>query len=133
MSSPTETAAAMYTRWTAKIATAGIFTVVGWLPKFTGNAGPLVERLPGGEPAVLTIAAIELVIVVLLFIPRKGLYASALAVLSMLGAIASHLGPVGFDGDFMGVFIMALVALATSTTATVLEWRILQSPTPAAA
>lgn len=123
MESTHETKAILATRWAAKLATVGIFTVVGWLPKVTGNAGPLAERVPGGQNAVYAIAAIEFVVILLILNPKTSLIGSALAVLTMLGAIASHLGPVGFDGDFLGVFIMALVALATSSAATVLEWK----------
>ncbi len=123
MESTHETKAILATRWTAKLATIGIFTVVGWLPKVTGNAGPLAERVPGGQNAVYAIAAIEFVVILLILNPKTSLIGSALAVLTMIGAIASHLGPVGFDGDFLGVFIMALVALATSSAATVLEWK----------
>lgn len=123
MESTHETKAILATRWAAKLATVGIFTVVGWLPKVTGNAGPLAERVPGGQNAVYAIAAIEFVVILLILNPKTSLIGSVLAVLTMLGAIASHFGPVGFDGDFLGVFIMALVALATSSTATVLEWK----------
>lgn len=123
MESTHETKAILATRWAAKLATVGIFTVVGWLPKVTGNAGPLAERVPGGQNAVYAIAAIEFVVILLILNPKTSLIGSVLAVLTMLGAIASHLGPVGFDGDFLGVFIMALVALATSSAATVLEWK----------
>ena len=123
MESTHETQGMLYTRWGAKLATAGIFTVVGWLPKVTGNAGPLAERIPGGQNAVYTIAALELVAIILILNPKTAFYGAAFAVVTMLGAIASHFGPVGFDGDFMGVFIMALVGLATSTTAAALEWK----------
>jgi len=123
MGNTSETKAITITRWTAKIVTAGIFTAVGWLPKVTGNAGPLVEAVPGGQTAVYAIAAVEIVAIVLILNPKTAFFGGVLAVATMLGAIASHLGPVGFEGDFMGVFIMALVALATSSTTTTLEWK----------
>jgi uncharacterized membrane protein YphA (DoxX/SURF4 family) len=118
-----ETKAITLTRWGAKIATAGIFTAVGWFPKITGNAGPLAEKVPGGQNAIYAIAAVEIVAIILILNPKTAFFGAALAVLTMLGAIASHIGPVGFEGDFMGVFLMALVALVTSIAATILEWK----------
>lgn len=109
-------------RWLAKLTVVALFTVVGFLPKFTGNAAALAERIPGGEVATILIGVIELVTIVLILIPRTALIGSILASLVMLGAIASHFGPVGFDGDFLGVFIAALIALAAAVTSAILEW-----------
>ncbi len=110
-------------RWIAKLTVVALFTVVGFLPKFTGNAAALAERVPGGEAATILIGVIELVTIVLILIPRTALLGSVLAVFVMLGAIASHFGPVGFDGDFRGVFIAALIALVAALTSAILEWK----------
>ena len=113
-------------RWTAKIVTVGIFTAVGWLPKFTGQAGALADKLVdfGGTNAVYGIAAMEVIAIILLLMPKTALYGALLAVGLMLGAIGSHVaGPVGMEGEFFGVFIMAIVALVTASTAALLEWK----------
>ena len=60
MSNANETKATTITRWAAKLVTVGIFTAVGWLPKVTGNAGLLAEKVPGGQNAVYAIAAVEI-------------------------------------------------------------------------
>ncbi|PHQ80818.1 MAG: hypothetical protein COB69_05335 [Phycisphaera sp.] len=123
MDNSSETKAITITRWAAKIVTAGIFTVGGFIPKVTGNAGPLVETVPGGQNAVYAIAVVEIVTIVLILNPKTAFFGGVLAVVTMLGAIASHFGPVGMEGDMMTAFGMAIVALAAATTATVLEWK----------
>jgi hypothetical protein len=109
-------------RWAAKLTVVGLFTVVGWLPKLTGQSGALAERLPGGGTAVIAIALMELLTIGLILIPRTAVIGAGLAVGMMLGAIASHFGPVGFDGDFMGVFVAAIIALVAAAAAAWLEW-----------
>jgi len=111
-------------RWTAKLVVVFFFTVTGFVPKFTGMAEPLAQKLPGGWPVVITIGVMELITVAVILIPRTAFYGSVLAILTMLGAIASHLvGPVGIEGAFLGVFIAALITLAASTLAAILEYR----------
>lgn len=97
---------------------------MGAIPKFTGGAAALAEKLPGGNAAVIAIGVAELAAIGLMFIPRLTLVGSALAAMIMLGAVASHIvGPVGMEGDFASMFIMALVALASAVAASVLAWR----------
>lgn len=119
-----ETKAITITRWAAKFVVVLILTITGFVPKFTGMAGPLAEKLPGGWPVVIAIGVTELITVIAILIPRTAFFGSLLAVFTMLGAIASHIvGPVGIEGDFLGVFIAALITLAASVTATILELR----------
>lgn len=117
-----ETKAITITRWAAKLVAVLILTITGFVPKFTGMAGPLADKLPGGWPVVIAIGVMELITVIAILMPRTAFFGSLLAVLTMLGAIASHIvGPVGIEGDFLGVFIAALITLAASVTATILE------------
>ncbi|MEL7473867.1 MAG: hypothetical protein AAGK04_11170 [Planctomycetota bacterium] len=121
-----EAQAAKIVRWFTKIAIIGIFTVVGWLPKFTGNAGPLVEKLDGfgGQTAVYGIAAAEAIAIVLLLIPKTAFFGAVLAIVLMIGAIGSHVaGPVGIEGDFLGVFVAAIIAFVAAGVNAFLEWK----------
>ncbi len=119
-----ETKALSAARWLSKLVAVGSLTVVGFVPKLTGMAGPLAEALPGGWPVVIAIGVVELITVALILIPKTAFFGSALAVLTMLGAIASHLiGPVGIEGDFLGVFIAAIITLAAAVVAAALEYR----------
>ena len=121
---PAEPKALTITRWVAKLITIGTFTVTGFIPKFTGMAEPLAEKLPGGWPVVIAIGVMELVTILIILFPRTTFFGLVLAIFTMLGAIGSHIvGPVGIEGDFLGVFIAALITLATSSVAAALEWR----------
>lgn len=106
--------------WITKILTVVIFTVpAGWVPKLilTSQSAALVEKLDGygGQAAVYGIGVIELAAVILLLIPKTALIGSAIAVVTMLGAIVSHVsGIVGMEGDFAMIFVMAIVGLLAS-------------------
>ena len=117
-----ETKALTLTRWAAKLVAVFFLTVTGFVPKFTGMAGPLADKLPGGWPVVIAIGVMELITVIAILVPRTAFFGSVLGVFTMLGAITSHVvGPVGIEGDFLGVFIAALITLAASITAALLE------------
>ncbi len=95
--------------------------------KFTGaeEARFIFETL-GVEPWGRYFAGVmELVAVVLLLIPRTAVFGAALAVGLMLGAIASHLGPLGVqvldDGGLL--FGLAIVTLVASVGVLVLRRR----------
>lgn len=119
-----ETRALTIARWAAKLVAVFFLTVTGFVPKFTGMAGPLADKLPGGWPVVIAIGVMELTTVIVILFPRTAFYGSVLAIFTMLGAIASHVvGPVGIEGDFLGVFIAALITLAASLVAALLEYR----------
>lgn len=109
--------------WISRVIAAGIL-LMGAMPKFTGGAAALAEKLPGGSAAVTAIGVAELIAVVLMFVPKTTLVGSGLAAVIMLGAIGSHVaGPVGMEGDFATMFGMAVVAFVASVTASVLAWR----------
>ena len=109
--------------WATRIVAAGIL-VMGALPKLTGGATELTDRLPGGTSIVVVIAIAEILAIVLMFVPRTTRVGSALATLIMIGAVASHVvGPVGMEGDFATMFVLALVAAVSAGAATVIAGR----------
>lgn len=106
-----------------RIVVAGIF-LMGAIPKFTGGAAELAEKLPGGSFTTTAIGIAEILAIVLMFIPKTTLIGSSLAAVIMLGAVGSHIvGPVGFEGDFAMMFVLALIALLSSIAATVLAYK----------
>lgn len=83
--------------------------------KFTGapEARYIFETL-GVEPwGRLLTGGIELLTVVLLLVPRTAAFGALLAAGTLVGAIASHLGPLGIEvqGDGGTLFGLAIVAL----------------------
>lgn len=115
--------------WAARLIAAGIL-VMGVIPKFTGSAGALAAKLPGGSTTVLFIGLAESAAIVLMLVPKTTLFGAALASVIMVGAVISHLaGPVGMEGDFQQMFFMALVALTASIAALAIEWKG-RSPRP---
>jgi len=76
----------------------------------------------GGRPAALASAVFELIVVVLILIPRTAVFGAVGGVLIMLGAIGSHLAVIGIavptpdgTGDDGGtLFGMAIVVLLMS-------------------
>jgi len=109
--------------WVARVIAGGIL-VMGAMPKFTGGAAALAEKLPGGNAAAIAIGVAEVVAIILMFVPKTTLVGSALAALIMLGAIGSHLvGPVGMEGDMASMFGMAIVAFLAAAAASGLAWK----------
>lgn len=109
--------------WITRLIVVAIFSM-GAIPKFIGGAVELAERLPGGNMTVYAIGSVELLAIMLLLIPKTALVGSALATVVMLGAIGSHLvGPVGMEGDFASMFIMALIAFAAAVASLVIQWK----------
>lgn len=110
----------MIAHWVTRIIAAGILAM-GAIPKFTGGAAELAEKLPGGNAAAIGIGAAEIIAIVVMLVPKTSMYGSALAAVIMLGAIGSHIvGPVGMEGDFATMFGMAIVAFLAATAATVI-------------
>lgn len=108
-------------RWAMRIIAAGILTM-GAVPKFTGGAAALADKLPGGMTAVILIGIAEVIAVVLLLVPKASLFGAGLASVLMLGAVASHLvGPVGMEGDLGAMLPMAIVALVASVASLVMS------------
>ena len=111
------------THWVTRIVAAGIL-VMGAVPKFTGGAAALIEKLPGGSATAITIGIAEIVAVVLMIVPRTTLVGSGLAAMIMLGAIGSHVvGPVGMEGELGSMLPLAIIAFLAAAGATVLQWR----------
>jgi len=109
--------------WVTRVIAAGIL-VMGALPKLTGGAAELADRLPGGGSVVTAIAIVEILAIVLMFVPRTTRVGSGLATVVMIGAVASHVaGPVGMEGDFATMFVLALVAALSAGAATVIAGR----------
>lgn len=109
--------------WISRLVVVGILAM-GAIPKFTGGAGALAEKLPGGMGAVTAIGVMEILAIVLMLVPKTSLYGAALATVLMLGAVTSHIvGPVGLSGDFASMFAMALVALIAAATTLTLQLR----------
>jgi uncharacterized membrane protein YphA (DoxX/SURF4 family) len=116
--------------WILQIAVAAIFIVTGALPKLTGDplSIALFEKL-GFPPGRFVVGAIEAVVVVLILVPRTASIGALLAVGTMLGAVASHLGPLGISTELMvdgetirnaGLFPMAVITLLLSGIALLL-------------
>jgi uncharacterized membrane protein YphA (DoxX/SURF4 family) len=113
----------VFVHWGTRIVAGGIL-LMGAIPKFTGAAAELAEKLPGGTITTTAIGIAELIAVVLMFVPKTSLIGSALAAMIMLGAVASHvIGPVGFEGDFAMMFGLALIALLSSLAATAVGYK----------
>ena len=109
--------------WATRIIASAILAM-GAIPKFTGGAGELIEKLPGGAASATVIGVAELAAIVLMLLPRTAMLGTMLAGLIMLGAVGSHLvGPVGMEGDFATMFVMALIALVASAAGTAIAWR----------
>lgn len=110
----------MIAHWVTRIIAAGILAM-GAIPKFTGGAAELAEKLPGGNAATIGIGLAEIIAIVVMLVPKTSMYGSALAAIIMLGAIGSHIvGPVGMEGDFAAMFGMAIVAFLAAAAATVI-------------
>jgi len=118
----TESKNIVIAHWVTRLIAAGILAM-GAIPKFTGGAGELAEKLPGGNSATLAIGIAEVTAIILMLVPKTTLLGSSLASVIMLGAVLSHFGPVGMEGDFMTMFFMAIVAFLAASGATGIAWR----------
>jgi len=110
--------------WVLQVALAAAFLVMGALPKFTGDpmSVALFEKL--GFPAgMYVVGTFEALAAVLLLAPRTHALGGVLGVGLMLGAIASHLGPLGIRTELTlngetsanpALFFMAILFLALS-------------------
>jgi uncharacterized membrane protein YphA (DoxX/SURF4 family) len=115
--------------WVGQIVTAVILGQTLFF-KFTDapETRVIFENL-GGRPAAIASGVFELIVVVLILIPRTAVFGALGAVLMMLGAIGSHLAVIGIavptpdgTGDDGGVlFGMAIVVLLMSTMVAMLR------------
>ena len=109
--------------WTTRLVASGILAM-GAIPKFTGGAGELIDKLPGGAASATLIGVAEVVAIVLMLAPRTAMLGTVLAGVLMFGAVGSHVvGPVGMAGDFATMFLLAIIALLASVAGTVFAWR----------
>jgi len=88
------------TSWIFQVILAGAFVVMGAIPKLTGDpySVALFEKL-GFEPGRYIVGSAEAIAAILLLVPRAHAVGGALAVGLMLGAVASHLGPLGIQTE----------------------------------
>ena len=88
--------------------------------KFTGAPESVyIFSTLGIEPwGRIGLGMLELLSIVLLWIPATMLYSLVLVLGMMFGAVASHVGVVGIEimGDHGELFVMAMVALFSSAT-----------------
>ena len=107
--------------WIAQIVAAVILAQTLFF-KFSGaeEAVALFTKL-GVEPyGRIGLGIVELVTVVLLLVPRTAALGGLVTVGLMVGAVASHLGPIGIEvnGDGGALFAMALVTFAAGAVTT---------------
>lgn len=92
--------------WILRILAAVIFLFpVGAIPKLLGDpyAVELFNQLGAGSAGRYGVASMELIAVILLLIPKTGVYGGLLGVFIMLGAIAGHLTKLGVVVHFVDV------------------------------
>jgi len=117
--------------WVLQLVLAAAFVAVGALPKLTGDpaAVALFEKLgfPAGRYIV---GGAEALAVVLLLAPRAHAIGGVLVMLLMLGAIGSHLGPLGISTELTvegetsanpALFFMAIIFLVLGAAVAVLR------------
>ncbi|MEQ8316205.1 MAG: hypothetical protein RIE77_10050 [Phycisphaerales bacterium] len=115
--------------WVGQLVVAGILAQTLFF-KFTNapETQVIFEDL-GGRPAAIASGVFELVVVVLILIPRTAAFGAVGGALMMLGAIASHLAVIGIavptpdgTGDDGGtLFGMAVAVLLLSAMVAVLR------------
>jgi uncharacterized membrane protein YphA (DoxX/SURF4 family) len=75
----------------------------------------------GAEPAGrIGSGLIELIVAVLLLIPRTTFYGAVGTVVVMLGALGAHVTTLGFEGEMGSLALMAVLTLVLAAAAAVL-------------
>lgn len=100
MQTATQCGTIKITSWVMQVILAGAFLVMGAIPKLTGDdySVALFEKL-GFEPGRYVVGAGEALAAVLLLIPGAHALGGLLVMGLMLGAIGSHLGPLGISTE----------------------------------
>lgn len=91
------------TAWVLQVLVAGGF-VMAAVPKLTGDpmSVELFERIGGPSFSIYAVGALEIVAAALILIPKTRVFGAALAILTMLGAIGSHVAtPLGLFPEFV--------------------------------
>ena len=111
--------------WLAQLVAAGILGTAG-VAKLLAAPDPVaLFTLLGAEPwGRVLVGSLELLSTLLLLLPRTAVFGGGLAVLLMLGAIATHLFKIGvaYGGD-PTLFIMACLVLVASMATILLRKR----------
>lgn len=117
---------AMAASWIFQVIVAAILAQTLFF-KFAGaEESVYIFSTLGVEPwGRLGTAALELVAVVLLLIPRTAAVGALLTIALMLGAIGAHLTELGIEvlGDGGLLFALAVVNLVGAVLVTLLRWR----------
>jgi uncharacterized membrane protein YphA (DoxX/SURF4 family) len=104
--------------WVAQLAAAAILAFAG-IAKLTAAAGPVaLFTLLGAEPfGRILVGCLELLAAILLLWPRFAIVGGCLAIVLMLGAIATHIFKIGIaiDGN-PTFFILACAVFVASAT-----------------
>ncbi len=92
----------LLTSWALQIVLAAVFLAMGAYPKLSGDVYSiaLFEKL-GFEPGRYIVGGAEALAAVLLLTPGAHAIGGLLVVGLMLGAIGSHLGPLGIETELM--------------------------------
>ena len=117
--------------WVLQAGLAVAFIVMGAMPKFTGDpmSVAIFETL-GFPPGRFLVGTLEALAAVLLVAPKMHALGGALAGGLMLGAVGSHLGPLGVQTELTvggetsthpELFVMALALGAVSAAVVVLR------------
>lgn len=93
--------------WVLTILVAFIFTASGLFKLLGGEKTSEMAKGLGGTNHLITLGILELVIVVLWFIPRTGIIAALLAIAYMGGALAVHF----VNGQPLGVVIFIQILI----------------------
>ena len=91
------------TSWALQGVLAGVFIFMGAIPKLLGQfPSPQLFETLGAEPmGRYAVGVWELVAAVLIVIPKTVSIGAVLVALAMVGAFASHLGPLGMMPEFV--------------------------------
>lgn len=111
--------------WVTAVVAAGVLVMSGVmkLAMYDAEGGPhvIAEKLGWSKGMMSGLGAVELVAAVLLLIPKTSPVGGILASLLMVGALGAHATKLGFGGDMMGLWPLAVVVLVTAVATIVLR------------